>query len=139
MWVILQNNAAWDCFKTPILREILRIQNLLDVKETDINFSQFNSSWDCFLMRGLRMDGVPPLEGLILSQALKVSMREVPSCYGFRVNNTTGLQIGSIIFGKSQTYKPKNKPIRIHCKTGYLSAVFETRAKCQEFCGSIQG
>ena len=27
MWVILQNNADWDCFKTPILQEILRIQN----------------------------------------------------------------------------------------------------------------
>ena len=24
MWVILQNNADWDCFRTPILREILR-------------------------------------------------------------------------------------------------------------------
>ena len=24
MWVILLNNADWDCFKTPILREILR-------------------------------------------------------------------------------------------------------------------
>ena len=29
MWVILQNDADWDCFKTPILREILRIQNPL--------------------------------------------------------------------------------------------------------------
>ena len=29
MWVILQNNAGWDCFKTPILGEILRIQNPL--------------------------------------------------------------------------------------------------------------
>ena len=29
MWVILQNNAGWDCFKTPILREILRTQNPL--------------------------------------------------------------------------------------------------------------
>ena len=26
-WVILQNNAGWDCFKILILREILRIQN----------------------------------------------------------------------------------------------------------------
>ena len=32
MWVILQNNAGWDCFKTPILREILRTQNLLRVE-----------------------------------------------------------------------------------------------------------
>ena len=32
MWVILQNYADWDCFKTPILREILKIQNLLWVE-----------------------------------------------------------------------------------------------------------
>ena len=29
LWVILQNNADWDCFKTPILLDILRIQNPL--------------------------------------------------------------------------------------------------------------
>ena len=29
MWVILPNNAGWDCFKTPILREILRIRSPL--------------------------------------------------------------------------------------------------------------
>ena len=27
MWVILLNSADWDCFKTTILQEILRIQN----------------------------------------------------------------------------------------------------------------
>ena len=32
MWVMLQNNAGWDCFKTPILQEILRIKNLLLVE-----------------------------------------------------------------------------------------------------------
>ena len=31
MWETLQNNADWDCFKTPILQEILRIQNLHQV------------------------------------------------------------------------------------------------------------
>ena len=29
MWVILPNNAGWDCFSIPILLEILRIQNRL--------------------------------------------------------------------------------------------------------------
>ena len=29
MWVILQNNAGWDWFKTPIVQETLRIQNPL--------------------------------------------------------------------------------------------------------------
>ena len=27
MWETLRNNADWDCFKTPILQKILRIQN----------------------------------------------------------------------------------------------------------------
>ena len=38
MWVILQNNAGWDCFKTPILREILRTQNLLLVEHFFLRF-----------------------------------------------------------------------------------------------------
>ena len=29
MWVILQNNADWDCFKTLTSQEIFRIQNPL--------------------------------------------------------------------------------------------------------------
>ena len=29
MWLILLSNADWDCFKTPILKEILRTQNPL--------------------------------------------------------------------------------------------------------------
>ena len=32
MWETLPNNADWDCFKTPILQEILRIQNLHQVE-----------------------------------------------------------------------------------------------------------
>ena len=32
MWETLQNNADWDCFKTPILQEILRTENLLQVE-----------------------------------------------------------------------------------------------------------
>ena len=32
LWVILQNNAGWDCFKTPILQEILKIRNPLLVE-----------------------------------------------------------------------------------------------------------
>ena len=32
MWATLQNNAGWDCFKTPILREILRTRNPLLVE-----------------------------------------------------------------------------------------------------------
>ena len=32
MWVMLQNNTGWDCFKTPILRGILRTQNLFPVE-----------------------------------------------------------------------------------------------------------
>ena len=32
MWETLQNNADWDCFKTPILQGILRIQILFQVE-----------------------------------------------------------------------------------------------------------
>ena len=32
MWVKLPSNAGWDCFKAPILQEILRIQNLRQVE-----------------------------------------------------------------------------------------------------------
>ena len=32
MWETLPNNADWDCFKTPILQEIVRIQNPLLVE-----------------------------------------------------------------------------------------------------------
>ena len=39
---------------------------------------------------------------LILSQALKMNLHEVPSYYGSRVNSTTlELRTGSIIFGKN--------------------------------------
>ena len=58
MWVILPNNADWDCFKTPILQEILRTENpfrvehcaffwksyicsnKLDVQEANLSFTQ---------------------------------------------------------------------------------------------------
>ena len=32
VWETLQNSADWDCFKTPILQEILRTRNLLQVE-----------------------------------------------------------------------------------------------------------
>ena len=67
MSVILQNNAGWDCFRILILREILKIQNLLleehcasledlcskklDVQETNISFTQFNRIRNHFLAR----------------------------------------------------------------------------------------
>ena len=79
MWVILQSNAGWDCFKTPILREILRTQNLLRVehcvfgshtsvpiswmgkKQTSVSHSSTESEI-ISLDAGLRMDGIPALD-----------------------------------------------------------------------------
>ena len=80
MWVILQNNADWDCFKTPILQEILRIPNLHQVQHCAflevIHLVQI--SWMCkkqtsvtnssteseiiSLDAGLRLDGIPALD-----------------------------------------------------------------------------
>ena len=80
MWVILQNNAGWDCFKTPILREILRTQNLFPggtlcvfgshtlvpiswmcKKQTSVSHSSTESEI-ISLDAGLRLDGIPALD-----------------------------------------------------------------------------
>ena len=80
MWVMLQNNAGWDCFKTPILRVILRTQNLLRVehgalfgshtfvpkswmckKQTSVSHSSTESEVISF-DAGLRLGGIPALD-----------------------------------------------------------------------------
>ena len=80
MLVILQNSAGWDCFKTPILREILRTQYLLLVehcaffgshtfvpiswickKQTAVSHSSVESEI-ISLDAGLRLDGIPALD-----------------------------------------------------------------------------
>ena len=80
MWETLQNNADWDCFKTPILQEILRTQNPLLVEHSAFLevIHLFPISWMCKKqiqfrtvqqnqksfpsMQGLRMDGKPALD-----------------------------------------------------------------------------
>ena len=73
MWVILQNNADWDCFKSPILREILRIQNPLLKEHCSFlevthlfqqvgcvrNKLQFHTVEQNPKYAGLRLDGTP--------------------------------------------------------------------------------
>ena len=80
MWVILPNNADWDCFKTPILQDILRIQNLTSggtlcifgshtfvpiswmcQKQTGVSHSSTGSEIICLDAR-LRMDGLLALD-----------------------------------------------------------------------------
>ena len=78
MWESLQNNADWGCFKTPILQEILRIQNPRQVelcvfeshtfvpiswmckKQTSVSHSSTESEI-ISLDAGLRLDGIPAL------------------------------------------------------------------------------
>ena len=80
MWEILLSNADWDCFRTLIFREILKVQNpLLEehyVSSVAITFVPI--SWMCkkqtsvshssteseiiSLDTGLRLDGLPALE-----------------------------------------------------------------------------
>ena len=84
MWVILPSNADWDCFKTQILQEILRIQNLFRVEHCAflVRFWKCHTfvpiSWMCkkqtsvshssteseiiSLDAGLRLDGIPALD-----------------------------------------------------------------------------
>ena len=79
MWETLPNNADWDCFKTPILREILRIQTTsggtlcifgshtfvpiswMCKKQTSVSHSSTESEI-ISLDTGLRLDGVPALD-----------------------------------------------------------------------------
>ena len=80
MWETLPNNAVWDCYKTPILQEILRIQNLHQVEhcafwevihfvpitwmcknQTSVSHSSTESEI-ISLDAGLRLDGIPALD-----------------------------------------------------------------------------
>ena len=81
MWVTLLNNADWDCCKTRISREILKIQNLLRVEHCaflEVIHTFVPISWMCkkqtsvshssteseiiSLDAGLRLDGIPALD-----------------------------------------------------------------------------
>ena len=56
------NNAGWDCFKTLILREILRIQNLLLVEHcVFVEVIHLFQSVGC-VRNKLRLDGIPALD-----------------------------------------------------------------------------
>ena len=71
MWETLQNNADWDCFKTPTLQKILRTRNLLQVEHCvfseairlfhSVGYSSTESEI-ISLDAGLRLDGVPALD-----------------------------------------------------------------------------
>ena len=80
MWETLPNNADWDCFKTPILQEILRIQkstsggtlcvfgshafvpiSWMCKKQTSVSHSSTESE-SISLAAGLRLDGIPALD-----------------------------------------------------------------------------
>ena len=80
LYVTLQNNAGWDCFKTPISQEILRIQKSTSggtlcvfgshtfvpiiwmcKKQTSVSHSSTESEI-ISLDAGLRLDGIPALD-----------------------------------------------------------------------------
>ena len=79
VWETLQNNADWDCVKTPTLQEILRTQNVLQVqhnafseatrlfqyagckKQASVSHSSTESEI-ISLDAGLRLDGIPALD-----------------------------------------------------------------------------
>ena len=80
IWETLQNNADWNCFKTPILQGILRTRNLLQVEHCAFlevtrscqqvgcvrNNLQFRTAQQesgiISLDASLRMDGIPALD-----------------------------------------------------------------------------
>ena len=78
---------------------------------------------------------------LILSQALRMNVHEVPSYCGSFVNHTTlGLRIGSITFGKSPTYQPVTNLSEFIAKQVLVSQI-RNRNKSQMLglCSPIQG
>ena len=78
---------------------------------------------------------------LILSQALRMNMHEVPSYYGSLVNNTTPEKQKSIHnFWEESNMSAHNKPVTVHCEAGSTSVrlVFESRAKCHDFVARCQ-
>ena len=79
MWETLPNNADWDCFKTPILQEILRIRNLHQVQHcaflevihlfqsvgcarNNLQFRHSSTEAEISLDAGLRFDSIPALD-----------------------------------------------------------------------------
>ena len=79
MWKTLPNNADWDCFKTPILQEILRIQKKHQVEHcvflevihlfqsvgcvrNKLHFRSSSESEIISLDTGLRWDGIHALD-----------------------------------------------------------------------------
>ena len=59
MWRILQNNAGWDCIKTPTLREILRTPNLLQVEHIAflvVLFQQVGCVWSKLKFRTVQQN-----------------------------------------------------------------------------------
>ena len=76
----VENNADWDCFKVPILQEILRIQILHQVEHcaflevtclfqwvgcvrNKFQFRTVSTEWESIsLDAGLRMDGIPTID-----------------------------------------------------------------------------
>ena len=81
MFVTLPNNAGWDCYKTPILQEILRTQNPLQVEhcvflevirlfqsvgcvrnKLQFRTAQQNQKSSPWTQTGLRLDGNPALD-----------------------------------------------------------------------------
>ena len=100
MWVILQNNADWDCFKTPTLQEISRTRSLRQVehcafsgshtivpiswmckKQTSVSNSSTESEF-ISLDAGFRMDGIPALDLWDLIVAVLTEIRNRVNKYG---------------------------------------------------------
>ena len=103
MWVILPNNADWDCFKTLILREILKILNpLLGTLCIFGSHTFVPISWMCkkqtavahssteseiiSLDTGLRLDGLLALEFWDLIVSVFGSVSHVSDRSGQLVN-----------------------------------------------------
>ena len=122
MSVILHNNAGWDCFKTPILREILRFRNPL-LEELCAFWSQtfVPISWMCKKQtsvshRSTESEIISLDAGLRLDWILALDLWDlIVSVHGNTIQTSEGPE-RPVIIDKSQRSRGKtNVLINIDC------------------------
>ena len=123
LWVILRNNAGWDCFRTPILQGILKIRNPLLVEQCAFlevihlfqqvgcarNKLQFHTvcsteSEIISLDAGLRLDGIPALDSRDLTVTVLGNHESEPYRMGV-YHDTNGQNHGPV--WKTQSFLSK--------------------------------
>ena len=82
VWVTLQNSADWECFKTLILQEILRIQNLRQVEHIAFSEAIRLFQWVGCARKKLQFRTVPQNQKSFPALILRVDLQDSKSTSG---------------------------------------------------------